>query len=557
VSLYTEHAAFTRWRTARFGARGMVSTYWQDVLRRDPELRTVVVCVELVFGGDTVVRVANRTACTSSTMTKSLQQWVGLLTDAISITLDYQLGSASASAKSLSVSLPNELVDCAALIASGRILAGVAEVSLNVDGGDYDQRLVLIRGDIDGGVQFGAYRQLVSCTVTDPSTSSDVALPPYVLTTERFASLPDDTAGSRIPVVLPSFAAIPALLVSSSATQPGYACCHGHLTIDTVYVDGVAYTSGDAFYPWSQQHESDLLGEPYTLLQFTGGTAGFSGDEAVYVAVSGGPSNGVPTNIARELVQRYTVLGRTGANAALFAEAEARLGAAMQARCAVNASGASNTTTLAFIEGELLASFPMVSMVWEGGGYGPIVTDRRGAPVAELTVGQWPLLVRATQVTEQAKSDLFNTFTLQYGYDPLTDTYTGVAQRSPTNSTLCAISRALIGDRQADVVESLWITEQSVAEAVVDWMVEHTSLPSYRVDYDTSTWVLLHLTRGDTVLLNDDEFGWVQQRATVESITYTPASCVLGLRVWARYYSVGGGSMTLGSTSSTAQPGGN
>jgi hypothetical protein len=91
-----------------------------------------------------------------------------------------------------------------------------------------------------------------------------------------------------------------------------------------------------------------------------------------------------------------------------------------------------------------------------------------------------------------------------------------------------------------------------VAEAVVDWLVDHTSLPSYRVDYTTSTWVLLHLQRGDTVLLNDPEFGWSKQRATVESITYTPASCVLGLRVWARYYDLGGGSSTQGSTSGTA-----
>lgn len=548
MSLYTEHAAFARWRTGRFGGRGMVSSYWQEVLQRDPELRTVSVCVELVFGTDTVVRVASRTLNTTSALTGERQQWVGLLNDAISITLDYQLGSASSTAKSLQVTLPNELVDCAALIGAGRMLAGVAEVSLNVDGGDYDQRLVLIRGDIDGGVQFGALRELVSCTVTDPSDSADVQLPPYVMTVQRIPTLPDDTAGARVPVVLPSFGPIPALLVVSSGTTPKYAVCHDHLTIDTVYVDGTAYASGSTFYPWQQSNEVDELGEPYTRLDFTGGTAGFSGDEAVYVAVSGGPSNGVPTNIARELVQRYTVLGRAGANAALFAEAEAKLGGAMTARCAANASGASNTTTLAFIEGELLASFPMVSMVWEGGGYGPIVTDRRGAPVAELTVGQWPLLDRATLVTESAKADLYNTFTVQYGYDPLTDTYTGVAERNPTNSTLCAISRAMVGDRQADVVESLWITEQAVAEAVVDWLVEHTSLPSYRVDYTTSTWVLLHLQRGDTVLLNDDEFGWTQQRATVESITYTPASCVLGLRVWARYYDLGGGSSTQGSS---------
>ena len=555
MSLYAEHPAFSRWRTGRFGARGMVSTYWQDVIQRDPELRGLVVCVELVFGDDTVVRVSNRQCTSTSTMTGEVQQWHGLLSDAISITMDYQLGSAGGSAKSLALTLPNSLVDCARLIANGRILAGVAECSLLIEGGDYDQRLVLIRGDIDGGVAFGAITQTVSCTATDPRTSADVQLPPYVLTTERFAVLPDDTAGSRLPVVLPEFSAIPALLVVASATVPAYAVCHDHLTIGTVCVDGVAYAAASAVYPWAQEHNADLLGEPYTELQFTGGTAGFSGDEAVYVAVSGGAGRSTPISIVRGLVERYTVLGRTGSNAALYAQAEAALGD-LDARCAANASGAGNATTLGFIESEFLASFPMVSMVWEGGGYGPIVTDRRRSPVMHLLADQWPIIDRASSVTEQGKNELFNTFTLQYNYDPLTDTYAGVVQRTPTNSTLCSISRALIGERQAAVLESLWITDDGAANAVVDWMVEHLSLPSYRVDYDAATWVLLHLHRGDTVSLTDPEFGWTAQRATVESITFTPAKCVLGLRVWARYYSLGGGSASASSTSGNASPGG-
>lgn len=540
-SLYLQHPAFTRWRTGRFGARGLSSSYWQGVLQRDPQLQGLVVCVELVFGDDHVVRVANRQCSTRSGFDGTVQQWHGLLSDDISITLDYQFGSASSTAKTLTVTVPNGLVNAAELVAAGRLLSGVAEVSVNVDGGDYDQRLVLIRGDMDE-VEFGARAQVVSCTVTDPLGSCDQQLPPYVLTTDRLSALPAESEGQRLPVVLPQFGAIPAILVAASSTVPRYAVCHGHLTIDTVYVDGTAYPAASVFYPWSEVHAVDLQGEPYTRLDFTGGLSGFSGDEAVYVAVSGGRSDGTPITIVRELVQGYTTLGAAGAAAGLFAEAQAKLGTRMAARCAVNASGSANTTVLAFVEGELLASFPMVSMVWEGGGYGPIVTDRRAPPVASLVADQWPLLDRASSVSESARADLRNTFTVQFGYDPLADTYAGVVQRDPTNSLLCSISRQMVGERQGDVVESLWITDQQVAEAVVDWLVEHTTLPSYRVDYLASPWVLLHLRRGDTVLLTDAEFGWVQQRATVEAITYTPAACTLGLRVWARYYALGGGS---------------
>lgn len=558
MSIYLTHPAFTRWRTARAGLRGVApSTYWQAIAQRDPDLRSVVLCVELVLGEDTIVRVSNRPCGTRSSMTGEEQQWVGALSEGIELTMDYQFNGGGSTAKSISITLPNELANCAAIIADGRLLAGVGEVSLNVDGGDYDQRLTLIRGDIDDGVQFGARTQLVQLTISDPAGSVDTQLPPYVLDTDRFANLPADSTGARLPVVLPQFGALPAVLVDPSTSTPRYACCHGHLTISTVYVDGTAYTAGDAYYPWSEVHTQDALGEPYTQLHFTGGLAGFSGDEAVYVELTGGYSDGRPTNIARALVEQYSALGVEGMNALLFARAEASLGS-MTARCAANASGAGSTTTLAFIEGELLASFPMVTMVWDGGAYGPVVTSRRGAPVARLVADQWPLLDRATSVTELGKADIFNSFVLQYGYDPLTDSYTGVVQRNPRNSTLCAISRQLVGERQADTMESLWITDEGVANAVVDWMADHLTLPSYRVDYDASPWVLLHLRRGDNVLLTDEEFGWSQTQCTVESITYTPARCVLGLRVWARYYQAGGGSYSVsGATGGGGGQGGN
>jgi len=56
--------------------------------------------------------------------------------------------------------------------------------------------------------------------------------------------------------------------------------------------------------------------------------------------------------------------------------------------------------------------------------------------------------------------------------------------------------------------------------------------------------VLLYLALGDNVTITDDRLGYTATTATVEKITYRRGVCTIGLRVWLRYYSIGGGSST-------------
>ena len=145
----------------------------------------------------------------------------------------------------------------------------------------------------------------------------------------------------------------------------------------------------------------------------------------------------------------------------------------------------------------------MLSMLWWGGGYGPVVADRRDERiVARLEADRWPILDRASNVVETSKADCCNVFSVRFGYDPLEDTWAGY-ERHPGNSALCDYSRSVLGARTQDPIESLWIHDESTANAVVDWLVAHRTLPSYDVDYDCTPQLVLRLVPGDNVHITD------------------------------------------------------
>ena len=223
------------------------------------------------------------------------------------------------------------------MVAQGRLLAGVAEVSLQLDGGDHDDRLVLLRGDLTD-VQYGAQQQLVQATVADPKDTSDLLLPPYTLTKARDELL-DSEVGKALAVVLPGCPPIQGRFVGTSTSTPTVVLCHGTRTVDLLYVDGVAYASSSSVYPWQELHALDDRGEPYTAVEFQGGTGVFNGTGGpVYASLRDGPTNGHPVQVARLLVERFSTLGELGAIAYLYALAEARTGYLL-AEVVANASG--------------------------------------------------------------------------------------------------------------------------------------------------------------------------------------------------------------------------
>ena len=563
-TLFRLHEAFSRWESGRFQSSGTVNSYWEDHIRRDPLLQEVSVCVELVVGKDTILRIANRPTRTVSATTGRVYQYLPILQSLPSLVDGYAQGSGSSQARTVTIQVPNRYLDVANLIGQGRLLAGVGEVSFQVDGGDYDQRLVWLRGDMADGVTFAARRELVEVVLTDPRDTTDVSLPPFIIDSTSWPATagPSDSAqGQRYALVPTQYDRIPCWWVStpqSAGSTPYVVVCIGHLDdrTSTVVIDGDEFSSTSTLYGYAWEHTSDAVGVPVTILRFTGTARNtFEFTEQVYASPSGGDvTTDHPLDAVRYVVERYTAMGTAGVSDLLFSTAIAKL-PGVQARLLVNAGGAANTTSLAYLEGEFLASFPMVSMIWHGSGYGPVVTDRRSPVVTlNLRADQFPILDRASSVTETPKADCFNDFTLQYNYDPVEDTYTEIVSVGARTSNLCAISLEQIGSRPMDVVESPYIFDDATAQYVVDWMVDHLTFPAYVVQYHVAAQLFILLKPGDNVRITDPEFTWDGVLATVEGMEWVGTHAVLTLRVWWRYYTLGTGAGT--GTGDGPPPGG-
>ena len=195
--------------------QGRMTRFWADLLDSDPFLKNVVMVIELVFGGRTggatVVRVATEPVASVSELTGLRFDAQPKLMEQPALEQSYQLGVGSSAARSLAFTLDPVLIDPVSLVLRGVPLAGVAEVSLEPIGmeSNHDRRYVLMRGDIDGSVRFGAssgpQRELMELEVVDPRTSVSTKLPPWVMDSDSFPTIHPSAVGQRIPLVVNGF----------------------------------------------------------------------------------------------------------------------------------------------------------------------------------------------------------------------------------------------------------------------------------------------------------------------------------------------------------------
>lgn len=534
---------FQRWRLGGFGVHhGSFSSYWESYLLRDPAMTGLSMCVELVFGGDRYVRLTfgPRDVTTTSGVTGEEVTFQPFGADEPSVAFTMAIGSASAQTRRLRIRFPAEHLAPNALGRMGRPLAGWGEVSLNYDGGDHDERIVLLRGDMVDGVTAGRDEggDFVECSLADPKDAVDLWMPPYVVDSDTFGGADDRAMGARYPVVLSSFANIPALPVDTANDR--FLACLGHgWTIDDVKVNGASYSSGDAVFGWSALETVDGQGTAVTLIAFSGSHT-WDYSESVHVSVSGDVTCSDLIGAIRYVVEGFSGLGPWGTSRALFAQAAARL-SAFPVAAVVNGSGAGSATrALSYVESGLLQGLPMVSMVWDRGGYGPVVVDRRAAPVMELVQGAGHLVGRAESWRETAKDQASNRIAVRYSYNAVTNVFAGVTLRDASNSDLCRLSMQWAGPRDREPVELIQIDDETAAAYVSDWILVHETLPSVDVVYPCNPALLLLLRRGDNVSLTDDDFGWSDLEATVVGFEYARPVSAITLRVWNSYYELGG-----------------
>lgn len=550
--------AFVVWKTFSWLHlnSGRLSAYWQEIIKRDPYMRNVAMVIELALGGPQ----GTRTVRISTVTVRSVSGKLGTNHDALphliaepELTFDYTFGDGTSAAKSAAFTLSNRVLDAADYVQRGYSLAGVAEISLEpIDRvSDYDRRLVLLRGDLAGGVNFGALQgvsnEIVDLEVVDPKESVQTKLPPWVVGgSGRFPDANITGQGKRIPIVINGYQHIPAVRTTDTTTgENTFVFAQGHgFTVTSTLVNGAIKPLGDATYGHSVVELTDETGLLYSAINFTNVATVWVNSDSVHVTCTRADNLG-PVDVVRRIVEEASAIGIAGAHPGLFAHAAARFPVVSPPSVLINASGDSAPSATGWIEDAFLASFPMLSMVWEGGAYGPILTDFRTSPLADWVAGSAPLMDREGSVQETPKGEIGNEFVLRYDYDPLLDSFGSVVIRGADNSDLCKYSLRMFGERHEPEMESVYITNDSQAAYVIDWLVEHKALPSYLVSYVAMPRVVHERIRGDTILLTDSELGWVKERATIQSMTLRRGHCVVTFRVWLRYLDYGAGAMSV------------
>jgi hypothetical protein len=557
-----------KWRKSLTYHQPRNSTFWKNVLKLDPMMESVCLCVELVFGNGETINVSTKAISSRKKLSSSVPGneetvvYKPLLVKAPAIQNVVSMGGGSSSARSFTLNVSQLDIDVYSILTSRRFLAGYGEISLQVDGQWWEDRWVILKGDMNGGVRFGGEDEMIDLEIVDPKDIDDLQIPVVRLTTEDWPDMPENNLGYRIPMAINNVSTVPCVRVynlppslGNDLAFVGFHSPLGQHFQKNAYVNGEEKNPGDAGYPYNIS-----LGETQNVSFFqynfvTGGTGVWEDSDTVYVpaSIDGGESpDGTEITlieVIRYLCVEWSTLGLANINEDMFSRAMSKQAIALIPSVLLNGSGNTNSATaIKYIEDVLCKSYPMVSMAWQDGGYGPVYYDRRVEPVMELRVGQYPLIKRRTAITETAKEELKNRFTINFDYDAMTDTHRGLITRDASNSTLCALSANQAGTREMDMLESKVIpstasllgapdsiTADWQANHVIDWYVQHYTLPSYYAEFDAFAAVYLQLALGDNVILYDETITKDPISATVEKISIEPGKAVLGLRMWILY----------------------
>lgn len=451
--------------------------------------------------------------------------------DEFEVTDSYTPGDGGAGPRSVSISLPGEIVDCAALISAGLMLAGDAELSIVFPGIPYIERRVVIDGDVVGGVTFGAPGEPVEFKASDPSQTSATMVTGSVVDLTRFPTADDTAIGQRFPLVFSYWDRVNCLQVDGQT----FLICVPTVGLTAssfgIYVDGQVKSTVDANYGHTVALLSDQRGQAFWGVTFTGSVT--IDGESIQASVSNTATDGgrYLHQLVEYLLGAYTQLGRRRINYDLIGGILGKLGSIPTAFL-VNGSGeATSADAFSLCEQRIAKSFPMLTFVWMDGKYGPVVTDGRAPPVLDFVEGS-TLLRRVSAVQESDKADLVNRFTVRGGYDSTQQTYTLVATRDSSNSVLCSRSEAVVGTRDAEVLDADLARRQTDIDMIVDWLVFHRSVPSYYVEFDAPLLPALRTSLGINVRLYVPSLGWSGVVATVTSRTIRRKFATLGFRVW-------------------------
>lgn len=519
--------------------------YWSNIIETDPQMTNVYLTIDIVFGGNNRYFISTHPIRTTDS-NNNVYQYIPLLQSEPTINAQYTIGNPNPSQRSFSISFDSRLLKPTDIIATGQSIAGIAEISLQKDGGEYNNRFIIMRGDMSGGVTMGTNDEILTTDIIDPAYTSDKIVPEVFCSIDTIPTIPDSYIGHRYPLIFDNYPYVPCINTSDTEFGPTFLVCAGHdHVVNNVYINGNEKLSTDNNRGWGAYYSYDKLGNPVTVIKFIVALPSWESGDTVYANVSRVDQSGVSRErnlieVIKAILIKGSLLTEAGLDADLFGRAEQKL-SPLKVKCLINGSGSSDSARcLDYVQNTLCGSFPMLSFTFTGRGYGPIVTDRRNEFIAlNLTARQGLLYDRTTDLQESSKSEIKNSFTLKYDYDAVNDNYRKIVTRTASNSGLCRISQQRFGLYDESVTESIVIYDDSVANYVLDWMVSHFTLPSYEIEYSGSPSLIFHLKLGDNIKLTDDQFGFSNQTGTITKVEYQKGQAIIGVKLWLLYETIG------------------
>lgn len=523
------------------GAQGRMNAHWGDIVRADPGLKNVRVTVELNLGDRRYWIAAVPMVTTSGRDSRIVRRYLPALLDEPDLASTVEPFQQTAQARTITLKVAAVPLDLHKVLATGAPLAGIAEVSLQRDGDDYDLRFVVMRGEVTGGLDWGEDSAgEVQIQVSDFRSTQAEQVPRLAVDTDRWPSAYDGALGARYPYVLNGYPKVPASLVYESAADPLYLYLGEpaqSLTASAVYVNGEA--AAGTYTPATDTSGQDALGGRVRYIDFSASSATWTTSDTVYVDVAlatGERPLGV-LDVLRHLYHRFTGYGATGLDLELFARAQTRM-PGWAPKVLINAGGDEGVDVQSFIEGTILPSFPMVHLTYTGLGVGPVVLSRvfgaggRGVEF-NLTGGQGLLIFRESDYTESSRDERYNSYSIRYAYNAMDDSYGGMLTMDASTSPLCALSQRTEGRRVAGAVDSPVIHSAALARYHLAWKVAHQTVPRYRVTWSAWPSAYLLLRPGMSGYYTDPARSvFTRAHSTIVGITKTRAGCEVTLDVW-------------------------
>jgi hypothetical protein len=236
--------------------------------------------------------------------------------------------------------------------------------------------------------------------------------------------------------------------------------------------------------------------------------------------------------IIKSILSDYSLFGVGGLDLSLFAKSKVKIGQ-MELQLLINGSNTEDAArSISFIENTVCSELPMISMVYTEKGYAPVVTNKNHLPCGTFNAHRYPFIDRVSGLQEVSKSDIFNSFTIRYHYNPLTDNYERFITIDSNNNTKCQMSELQIGKREHDIIESIFIYDDESANIVAMWMADHLASPCYYVEYEAFPILYFRLDIGDNIILTDEKLGFSNYTCTITKKSYQESKCILGLKIW-------------------------